>query len=531
MEEASRVQDIAKEIISKVDKDGLKKSLDIQDKEARCGQIGLILRAAVNDCNLSTYRGIEYWWNPKSGYWQALEQKEMTLVCQTTIKKIGMSAADIFKREQRIVQMMRDNMYYKQLNPKKGVITFSNVTLDVDSGKIAAKSPEFDTIYALDYEYDAAQPCPKWIRFLDEVMPDMELRAMFQEYLGCIFIDRQKAKLEKILYLLGSGSNGKGVIFETLKGLIGANNITNYDLSTLASVSNEYAIANVDGKMLNYCSDADKVGFSNSKAKNIISGEPVPARLPYGQPFTAFNIPVMMVNANEMPATNDHTYGAKRRLMIIPMDVVIPDEKQNHRLHLELAEERSGILNWIFEGRKRLIENDYKFSRSEAADLKLREYEIESNSVLLFLQEQRMYFKQTYVGQFMERVGAGKIYSDYRLWCDTMGLKPFSQKMFSTKMKERGYISGRYGNGVSYAFYPLLDLDDYRKKYVSGTGMIEMGEYSIILGGKEANENLADNILSSDKEPNTSMQGGAVELVMDFGVNTGSEDVDDDEVP
>lgn len=522
------VEAIADEILSKLSKPMVNQALDLEKDDRRCGQMALLLRDAVTKCNLAMYRGIEYWWNPELGYWCALGNGEMKSVCQNVIARVGLSPADIFKREPRMIQMMRDNICFKQLSPKKSVITFSNVTLDVDTGIAVPKSSEFHTIFGLDYRYDPEQRCDKWLRFLYEVMPDPELRCVFQEYLGIIFIDRQKVKLEKILYLLGGGSNGKGVIFETINRLLGVENITNYDLSSLAAMSNEYTIANVDGKMLNYCSDADKVACSGAKIKNVISGEPVPARLPYGQPFTAYNIPVLMVNANEMPARNDHTHGANRRLIIIPMNVTIPDDKQNHMLHIELAEERSGILNWIFEGRSRFIAQNYRFSKSKAADYKLREYEIESNSALLFLQENRMHYKPFYVGQSLERETAVEIYRRYKNWCDISGMKPFSQKIFGSKMREKNYPTGRYGSGVYYAYYTVPTIEEYEKKIISGMGLIDMQEYQVISGGRYENQNLIDSVIEKEVEPISEMRHN-VELNLFSEPELKMED--DDEIP
>lgn len=496
----NRIVSIAEEIRSKLVRTDIEMALAMPDKESRCGQIGIILRDAVKKCNLALYRGIEHWWSPESGYWIALEKNEITLASQYLIRSIGMSPADIFKREQRISQMMRDSIFFKQLRPKKGLITFSNATLDVDTGKAEKRSSSFHTIYGLPYAYDPTAECPKWNEFLSQVIPDSELRMLLQEYLGCVFIDRQRVKLEKMLYLLGSGSNGKGVIFETIRNLVGADNITSYDLSVLAANNNEYAIASVDGKILNYCSDADKATYSNSKAKSIISGEPTPARLPYGQPFTAQNIPVLMVNTNEMPATNDHSYGAKRRLMIIPMNVTIPEHKQNHRLHIELMEERSGILNWIFEGRERLIANDFRFTRSKAAEAKLAEYEVESNSILLFLQDRQYYPTAIFRGQQWDRVSSSDSYQDYRGWCISQGLKPFSQKAFSAKLKDRGFIFGRYGNGVVYSYYKIIDIDEFQKHCANDRNNIDMETYLMIIGSK-GDEALVENMLNKGKDP------------------------------
>ena len=52
-----------------------------------------------------------------------------------------------------------------------------------------------------------------WRMFLDEVLPDKNMQKVLQEFLGSIFVDRRVAKMETMLVLRGSGSNGKSVVF------------------------------------------------------------------------------------------------------------------------------------------------------------------------------------------------------------------------------------------------------------------------------------------------------------------------------
>ena len=65
-------------------------------------------------------------------------------------------------------------------------------------------------------------------KFLQQVLPNEETRAVLQEYVGYIFI--KNLNLEKFVILLGDGGNGKSVFFKILKAIIGENNqqITNY---------------------------------------------------------------------------------------------------------------------------------------------------------------------------------------------------------------------------------------------------------------------------------------------------------------
>jgi phage/plasmid-associated DNA primase len=84
-----------------------------------------------------------------------------------------------------------------------------------------------------DFEYLPTAVSYKWLKFLDEVLPDRKIQDVLQEFLGSIFIDRKEAKMEQMMILKGAGGNGKSVIFEVIKGLLGEDNISTFAISEL----------------------------------------------------------------------------------------------------------------------------------------------------------------------------------------------------------------------------------------------------------------------------------------------------------
>lgn len=97
----------------------------------------------------------------------------------------------------------------------------------------------------------------------------------------------------------------------------------------------EKNIAFINGKRLNYCSEIQALEFGNDSdtLKSLISGEPTEARPIYGDNFTAYNIPLLMANANQMPYLKDWSYGMRRRICIIPFEVEIPKARQKKNCH------------------------------------------------------------------------------------------------------------------------------------------------------------------------------------------------------
>ena len=108
--------------------------------------------------------------------------------------------------------------------------------------------------------------------------------------------------------------------------------------------------------------------------KQLVSGEPVGARLPFGNPFNLIHYAKLIFNCNSLPKDVEHTNAYFRRFLIIPFKVTIPEEEQDKELAKKIIkDELSGIFNWILEGLNRLLIQK-NFSHSDSIDSQLEEY-------------------------------------------------------------------------------------------------------------------------------------------------------------
>ena len=149
---------------------------------------------------------------------------------------------------------------------------------------------------------------------------------------------------------------------------------------------NGYFRAKLANKLVNYGSEINGK-LESAIFKQLVSGEPVEARLPYGEPFTLKQYAKLIFNCNELPKDVEHTNAYFRRFLIIPFDVTIPEHEQDKNLHTKIIEkELSGVFNWVLEGLNRLLEQK-KFSDCEAAQQAVEEYKIECDSVQMFLKK------------------------------------------------------------------------------------------------------------------------------------------------
>lgn len=150
-----------------------------------------------------------------------------------------------------------------------------------------------------------------------------------------------------------------------------------------------------------------------------------------------------MFNSNDLPSVNEITKGYFRRYLIIPFEQFIPEEKQDKKLATKIINsELPAIFNWIIEGMYRLLENK-DFTFSEKIEAIQKEYEKESDSVGLFIEEQPLMLSENYTT-------LKQLYSYYRTFCFQDGHKPCSKTTFSKRLVHHGFDKKRIDQGISF---------------------------------------------------------------------------------
>ena len=349
----------------------------------------------------------------------------------------------IVKNHIDVVEFCKSRLILKDMFPDRKFIPFQNLVLDTENMVIHRHSPELDILYALPYDYDPLADCPKWKQFLEQVLPNEDTRLVLQEYLGLLFVNRDRNKLEKMLILHGGGANGKSVVFETLIRILGENNVSMYDMAQLTrGKSSEANLADIDGKILNYASDLDPHDFSGGIMKRLISGESMQARKLYKDPMVLKMIPLFIANANELPETTDRTKGFFRRVLIVPFNVTIEEEKQDKQLSTKLRDEYPGILNWILEGTVRIVKNGINFTHSKHVAKASEEYKIIQDSVYGYIITNRLHRNED-KGLDKYLLTNNELHEQYEKYCLEVSKKPYGKNRFLQIFKSQGFKSYR----------------------------------------------------------------------------------------
>ena len=180
----------------------------------------------------------------------------------------------------------------------------------------------------------------------------------------------------------------------------------------------------------------------------MASGEPIEARLPYGEPFILNEYAKMIFNCNELPKDVEHTPAFFTRFLIVGFDVTIPENKQDKELHKKIINnELSGVFNWVLQGLNRVLAQK-KFSQCEAIDNARSNYEKQSDSVKIFIEE----FEYTTSTDYTL---IKDLYNEYKSFCIEDGFRPVNKSNFMKRLQHFKIVVSRMNTGnVAYITIP-----------------------------------------------------------------------------
>lgn len=413
------------------------KKLKLTNKHYTVISIDNVLKVAKNN-NWGLCRNNDFIYLYNGEYWANIETDDLKMFLGKASQKMGVEKIEakyhVFK--DNLQKQFLSSAYRPAPTPPKEVVNINlkNGTFEISpkGNRLKSFEPSDFITYQLPFDYDPEAKAPIFQNYLNEVLPDPDKQKIIAEYLGYIFIkDRNYLKLEKVLILFGTGANGKSVLFEVINELLGAENVSNYNLHSLTEEKGYYR-AKLVNKLVNYCSELS-TKLNTSIFKSIASCEPVEACLKYGQPFTMENYAKLIFNANELPKEVEHSDGFFRRFLIVPFDVTIPEHQQDKQLAKKIIEsELSGVFNWILDGLQRLIQQK-KFSECEAVKQALESYKTESNSIKQFINE------YGYKADPENFVLLKELYSDYKVFCIEDGMTAFKKINFSKQLKAMNF--------------------------------------------------------------------------------------------
>lgn len=343
------------------------------------------------------------------------------------------------------------------LDRDRWLLNCLNGTLELKDGKLRAHHREDLITKRIDVDYDPAAMCPTFERFLEEILGARPALIRFvQKAIGYALTGSTSEQVFFVLW--GIGANGKTTLTKTLRTLLADYAGTLAAESLLAKKGDSASqgmndLYSVQGTRFLVTAEPDMGRrLAEGLVKQITGGESLKVKKLYSDVFEIDVQFKLFLSTNHLPVIRGVDKAMWRRIHVIPFDVVIPDDQQDHALLERLRAERPGILRWAVEGclawqREGLGTPDEIRAATKA-------YRDEMDVLGDFLSERC-------VVDVFESVTAADLYSAYTDWSKKAGeAHCLTKKALGLQLGERGFTKHKIGGERGWLGMRLRSLAD-----------------------------------------------------------------------
>lgn len=375
--------------------------------------------------NLSFFDGMSY---------VVVDSRKASAKLSNLLIENGVSPSDVRRMGDMPFLVLSDREYAID----HGKVCFENCVLDMRTGKVLEFDMKHHTDYIRPFKYFEDAAYPMWQRFLNDVLPDEDEQACLQEFFGMCFLDRNRYSVEKFAMFIGSGSNGKSVVFDVIKAVIGKQYVSFLDPTQLMDAKN---LIDVDGKRLNFAPDIRKAASFDSALKALSSGQEVTGWKMY-EGGKVIKCPPLVFAMNELPRFRDVTSAFFRRILLFSFDVTITEDRQDKSLAAKIIKnESAGVFRWMMEGlwrmQSRLSQGKREFTYCEkmASNLESLKKKVrnEENPVLQYLDNAGWSPEPVWIGQEPEKVRANDLFNAMQ---GRVSMNAIAREMTSLRVKK-----------------------------------------------------------------------------------------------
>jgi putative DNA primase/helicase len=316
------------------------------------------------------------------------------------------------------------------------VVNCSNGIYDVTSGELTDHDPARLLTHLAGARYRPDAGCPRFEEFLAQVQPDPVLREFLQRAAGYSVIGLASSHV--LLLCFGNGANGKTTFLEALRYAFG-----DYSQQTPTSTlmrrkagdaSND--VARLRGARFVVATESEQdQRLAEATIKRLTGNDTLSARFLFKEYFEFEPTHTLWLATNYRPRVTGTDDGIWRRLVLIPWEVTVDPDDQDHDLPAVLRSEADGILQWALKGAGVVLTDGLKVP-DRILDATLR-YRQEQDILGGFLEERCVIGPELWVAN-------ADLYPAYSEWCKNAGESTIlSNKAFTAEMVKRGFSRRR----------------------------------------------------------------------------------------
>lgn len=332
-----------------------------------------------------------------------------------------------------------------EFDKDKHIINLKNGLYNTETSELIPHAPEYLSTVQIPVEHNGDATCPVIDQFLTDVLDDEDIGAAM-EWFG--YLLEPHYWIQKMLMLLGEGSNGKSKFLGLLSAFIGKKNISNESIQDLSN--NRFRVANLHGKLANIHADISSRALHDTGILKLLSGgDDVSVEKKNKSSFEFENFARMVFSANRLPHAEDDTDAWYRRWTFINFTRKFGDDpdavgKADKRIleKLTVDSELSGLLNRALVALKGLHDRDGFQDNMSTEDTRAI-YRRLSDPVATFIEDCCILGSDN-------KVGRAALFRAYVLYCDVNRQAVLGQSAFVRRIKDMGVFSdcqvGNKGN-------------------------------------------------------------------------------------
>ena len=301
--------------------------------------------------------------------------------------------------------------------------------------------------------YREGADCPRWRAFLDEFLPNPEVRKMVQVAAGLGLLG---VTVQKLFFHYGSGANGKSVFLEVICRVLGEAAVTLPAESFFGGPGQGGGatpdIARLHGRrFLRVQELPEGEALREDLVKKLTGGEAIAVRDLFQGYFDFAPIFVGHMSGNGYPKITGTDNGIWRRIAVVHWPVTIPVERQRdfEEVVSGFRAEQSGILNWLIDGALIYLEDGLQIP--DAVAVETQKYRDEMDPTAGFV-------SRCVRPKPDEEVLARDLYRAYLAWAESAAAKPISETAFGRNMSRK--FTREDGRVRRYVGITLVDLPE-----------------------------------------------------------------------
>lgn len=317
-------------------------------------------------------------------------------------------------------------------------------TIDLRTGDLrqAARGDMITKLTACAPTAPGSRP-EKWLTFLHEIFDgDADLVAFLQRAAGYALTGLTTE--HKLLFLYGTGRNGKSVFLNTLTHIWGdyARRAAAETFLNSAVEKHSTGLAGLQGARLVAGSELP-VGktWDESVIKDLTGGDRMTARFMRGDFFDFDPQMTLMIAGNNQPSFRGVDEAIRARVVLVPFLVTIPPERRDKSLSDKLKAEGPQILRWAIEGALQWLDRGLNVPAKVAAAS--TEYMDDEDTLGQFLIDETATDPAGFVT-------TTDLHDRFKFWCDRQGLHPWTLHTLRKELKSRGFQDHRRPHGRGF---------------------------------------------------------------------------------